>query len=46
MAERLLSLTDRGLIALKGEDARKFLQDLVTADVAALEEGEASYARS
>jgi len=44
MAERLLSLTDRGLIALKGEDARKFLQDLVTADVAALAEGEASYA--
>ena len=44
MAEKLLSLTDRGLIALAGQDARKFLQDLVTADVAPLEAGQASYA--
>jgi tRNA-modifying protein YgfZ len=44
MAERDLSLTDRGLIALEGQDARKFLQDLVTADVVLLEAGQASYA--
>jgi hypothetical protein len=44
MAERLFSLTDRGLIALEGQDARKFLQDLVTADVEALEAGQACYA--
>jgi folate-binding protein YgfZ len=44
MAETVLSLTDRGLIALAGPDARKFMQDLVTADVAPLETGEASYA--
>jgi folate-binding protein YgfZ len=44
MADRLLSLKDRALIALKGEDARKFLQDLVTADVAALDRGKACYA--
>src|SRR5262245_33829585 len=44
MSERLLSLTDRGLITLEGQDARKFLQDLVTADVAFLEAGQASYA--
>lgn len=44
MAERVLSLSDRGLIALHGQDARKFLQDLVTADLAPLEAGQASYA--
>jgi tRNA-modifying protein YgfZ len=44
MAERLLSLTDRGLIALQGQDARKFLQDLVTADIEAMEDGQACYA--
>jgi folate-binding protein YgfZ len=44
MAERLLSLPDRGLIALAGQDASKFLQDLVTADIAPIAAGEASYA--
>ena len=44
MAERYLSLSDRGLIAVQGQDASKFLQDLVTADVAPLALGQASYA--
>ena len=44
MAEIYLSLSDRGLIAVQGQDASKFLQDLVTADVAPLALGQASYA--
>jgi tRNA-modifying protein YgfZ len=37
-------LPDRGVVKVAGEEARRFLHGLVTADVAALEPGQARYA--
>jgi hypothetical protein len=37
-------LTDRGVVLISGEDARTFLQDLITADVEAMKPGEAHLA--
>lgn len=44
MTPKIVALTDRGLISVSGEDAQKFLQDLVTADVDGLSAGDATYA--
>jgi tRNA-modifying protein YgfZ len=43
MAHKIVSLTDRGVITVQGADARKFLQDLVTADIDPLTTGQAAY---
>ena len=43
MAHKIVSLTDRGLITVQGTDAQKFLQDLVTADVDLLANGQAAF---
>jgi folate-binding protein YgfZ len=43
MAHKIVSLTDRGLITVQGADAQKFLQDLVTADVDPLANGQAAF---
>ncbi|MBM3625342.1 MAG: folate-binding protein, partial [Alphaproteobacteria bacterium] len=37
-------LEDRGIIEIAGEEASKFLQNLVTNDVASLKPGEARFA--
>jgi tRNA-modifying protein YgfZ len=37
-------LADRGVIEVRGEDAGKFLHNLVTNDIAALKPGEARFA--
>jgi folate-binding protein YgfZ len=43
MTPKIVALEDRGLISVTGDDARKFLQDLVTADIDGLEAGGAAY---
>lgn len=44
MARKIVALPDRGLVKIDGPDAGKFLQDLVTADIEGLAEGQAAYA--
>jgi folate-binding protein YgfZ len=44
MTPKIVALKDRGLISVTGEDAQKFLQDLVTADVDPMAVGGATYA--
>ncbi|MGH6874582.1 MAG: YgfZ/GcvT domain-containing protein [Aestuariivirgaceae bacterium] len=44
MTPKIVTLKDRGLISISGEESQKFLQDLVTADVDALAAGDATYA--
>jgi folate-binding protein YgfZ len=44
MTPEIVTLKDRALVSVAGEDAQKFLQDLVTADIDALAAGEATYA--
>jgi folate-binding protein YgfZ len=44
MTPEIIALKDRALVSVAGEDAQKFLQDLVTADVDALAPGDATYA--
>ena len=44
MTPKIVTLKDRALVSVAGEDAQKFLQDLVTADVDALAAGGATYA--
>lgn len=43
MTARIVTLTDRGLISIRGPNAQKFLQDLVTADVDRLPEKGLTY---
>jgi tRNA-modifying protein YgfZ len=44
MTPKTVALKDRALVSLAGEDAQKFLQDLVTADIDALALGDSTYA--
>jgi tRNA-modifying protein YgfZ len=44
MTPKIVALKDRALVSLAGEDAQKFLQDLVTADIDALALGDSTYA--
>src|SRR5215217_292798 len=44
MTPKIVTLKDRALVSLAGEDAQKFLQDLVTADIDALAPGYSTYA--
>jgi folate-binding protein YgfZ len=44
MAHEIVQLSDRGLISIKGPDASRFLQDLITADIESLEINQARYA--
>jgi folate-binding protein YgfZ len=44
MTPKIVTLKDRALVSVAGEDAQKFLQDLVTADIDALAAGGATYA--
>ena len=44
MTPKIVTLKDRALVSVAGEDAQKFLQDLVTADIDALTAGGATYA--
>jgi len=44
MSDKFAILDDRAVIAVNGEDARSFLQGLVTAQLAGLQKGEAEHA--